>query len=332
MSLFASPRFFCQRSRIRIAFWATRLSFHTASGDPLDPLTEPARQISTLKPAFLVPSDYLDLSGKKAVPISCHASQSEAALITYTKKFPFPKLTDGFLYYHRHGCAAPLEGAVRFRARAAKPPWTFIRGRDLLLPSGHPWEIILPEVACRAEYATIRNQLLAEKLVTEQQLSQCRDIFADQEINPETTLFRLTQEFPVSFTGSINLAVVGETLHHLEFEDMFRVTNDGKTYHPWTGFGLVCFEPTTGPGPRMVNLRIKQTIGPIRSPIKGGRFKGILPPRNGILLAHTRRGGLAPVKWAHDIDADPTPTGAALRLLWDNHLQLSGASNTTANV
>ncbi|KAJ6482693.1 hypothetical protein C8R45DRAFT_1099958 [Mycena sanguinolenta] len=299
------------------------------SDNSLDSLTRSPRSISTLTTAFLGTSDYLDLSGEQTVSIAFPGSQNEAASITYTTtpNRPFPKLTDGHLYYHRHEHATPLECGIRFRTRAKKPPWTFIRGQDLLLPSGHPWEIILPEIACRAGYATIRDQLLGEKLVTEEQVSQCRDIFAGHEINPETTLFRLTQEFPVDFSGSINLAVVGETLHHLEFEDIFRVFDKCRSYHPWIGCGLVAFEPVAESGRRLVNLRIKGTVGRRWSKIKGGSFKGILPPRKGILLARTRRGGLSPVTWAHDIDADLSPTGAALRLLWDRQLASPASVN-----
>ncbi|KAF8207294.1 hypothetical protein K438DRAFT_2013787, partial [Mycena galopus ATCC 62051] len=203
----------------------------------------------------LAASNYLDLSGKVEVPIHCLASQSGAAstLIRYTstpkkKLLPFPQPTDGFLYYHREKDAAPLEGAVRMRICGKKRPWTFLNGRDLLLPSGCPWQIILPQVACGdANYTSMREQLLAENLVTEEQLAQCRCLFGDEEIDPQTTLFRLSQEFPVNFdSASPHLNLVGAaSVYRLELDGLF-VTNDGgKSRIPWKGSGRACLEPST---------------------------------------------------------------------------------------
>ncbi|KAJ7844832.1 hypothetical protein B0H13DRAFT_1546052, partial [Mycena leptocephala] len=66
-------------------------------------------------------------------------------------------------YYHRDPHATPLEGSLRFRVTADKDTAAF---HDLLLPSGCPWQIILPQLACRSNYSRILNELLEQKLVT----------------------------------------------------------------------------------------------------------------------------------------------------------------------
>ncbi|KAF8143427.1 hypothetical protein K438DRAFT_1783727 [Mycena galopus ATCC 62051] len=89
------------------------------------------------------------------------------------RSIPFPPQSIGFLFYYRDPDAAPLEGSIRFRVVPQNTPTTFHDGHDLLLPSGRPWQITLPQIACRAQYARIRAQLLQEKLATAEQLAQC---------------------------------------------------------------------------------------------------------------------------------------------------------------
>ncbi|KAF8171053.1 hypothetical protein K438DRAFT_1982330 [Mycena galopus ATCC 62051] len=328
------------RSRMRVAVLDSRWFLHTATYPPPEPPTSPP-QISTLNPALLSPSNYLDLSGKLEVPIHCLGSQSGAAssigyASTPTKKLPFPEFTDGFLYYHRDQDAAPLEGAVRMRIRGKKPPWTFINGRDLLLPSGCPWQIILPQIASSdANYDVIRNQLLADKLVTETELWQCHDIFGDKRIDPETTLFHLTQEFPVDFNSeSLRLNLVGaNSVHRLDLGCLFVTHDKNKSFPPWRGSARACLEPSTIPehiGRRVINLRFKEATSRVICNLPGGRYKGILKPRAGIFLLYTRRGGLAPVKWEYDIDTDTTPAGAILRYLWDRCKTIPNPPQTEA--
>jgi hypothetical protein len=148
---------------------------------------------------------------------------------------PFPARSTGFLYYRQEALAAPLEGSIRFRVTSNNAPLSFQHGRDLRLPSGSPWQITLPRIACAKGYSRISEQLLDENLVTQKQLSQCRDIFGDQLPSPELTLFRLTQEFPINFT-QLRLTIVGENaLHVLRLESPFRARFETKMCAPWTG-------------------------------------------------------------------------------------------------
>jgi hypothetical protein len=82
-----------------------------------------------------------------------------------------------------------MEGSVRFPVTPQNAPSSFQHGHDLLLPSGILWQIILPQVACRAAVSAIRDQLLEENLVMAEQLPQC--LATCGNLHPANTLFRV---------------------------------------------------------------------------------------------------------------------------------------------
>ncbi|KAF8133594.1 hypothetical protein K438DRAFT_1883731 [Mycena galopus ATCC 62051] len=292
----------------------------------------PRHIISTLNPALLVPGDCLDLSRRKTMkvcfPTSRPGSNAQASISyeryktpsQYSEISPFPTNCIGFLHYHRDRAAGPLEGSVRFRVTSGSAPSSFYDGHDLVLPSGCPWQILLPQLARRTMYSRIREQLLEEDLVTVEQLSQCLEIFGERgTIRPETTLFRLNQEFAVRFSGGIDITVVGEKLHRLRLSSLFRACSDGKAYFPWAGSGLACFVPSTRPqynGRRVVHMRITKIVTPLSCTVKGEKAKQS-KPEEGELLTHFRY-TRAPEPWAYDIDAKDTAVAVALRILWGN--------------
>ncbi|KAF8134729.1 hypothetical protein K438DRAFT_1947510 [Mycena galopus ATCC 62051] len=258
----------------------------------------PRRTISTLNSALLLPSDRLDLSGRKSVSVSFpkSAKDTEGTFSYETPNpeevTPFPPQSTGFLHYHRDRDAAPLEGSIRFRVTSQRAPLSLHDGYDLLLPSGLPWRITLPQVAYRTNSTTIRDQLLEENLATPEELSQCRDLFGSRRrIRPEYTLFRLNQEFPVKFSGWLQLTVVGKTTHMLQLNGMFDNSREGsRSCFPWAGSGLACFVPSISAahdGRRLVHLRITKIIDPVSSTGKeeGGK---VLKPEAGNLLSHSR--------------------------------------------
>ncbi|KAF7344833.1 hypothetical protein MVEN_01644600 [Mycena venus] len=371
MSLLTTPRLFCPRLRMRVAFslFAYR-SIHTeggsAQGDerlfdisPPGPALLP-QIISTLNPDLLLPTDYLDLSRLDSKAIRFPTSQRGSWLsIAYNANpsqgakppISFPDKSAGYLYYDRPQDAAPLEGGVRLRvvvpskaaaASPRSPSSTFHHGHDLLTPIGLPWQISLPQIACSARYAVLLAELLAEYLATENQLAQCRAIFAEGRrwrVEPESTVFRLGQPFPVNLAEGIDVTVIGrDALHRLWMPDVFRVSskeegepyNRAQSYAPWAGTALASFEPSSTPADsdprrRIVHLRFTHIspFTPIKTNMKNGaHFKGILKPRAGTFLTRTRRGGRAPVRWGCDIDVDSADgkgkVGEALRMLWDN--------------
>ncbi|KAF8194032.1 hypothetical protein K438DRAFT_1969329 [Mycena galopus ATCC 62051] len=235
-------------------------------------------------------------------------------------RIPFPDECAGFLYYHRVPHAPPLEGSIRLRVTPDNAPWSLQRGRDLLLPSGNPWQIILLQIASRKQYTGMSAQLLAENLVTQQQLTSCRSLFGYAKTLPENILFRLSQQFVVDLSSNIRLTVVGKALHSICW-DLFGIRPENKARFPWAGSALVRFEPSTSPehsGRRVVFLRVLRIITPV-SP----RFQHrMLKPEEGKLLAVSPPGG-GSKPWSYDIDAHrraPKCSTHAIALgdLWDN--------------
>ncbi|KAJ6535646.1 hypothetical protein B0H19DRAFT_1383129 [Mycena capillaripes] len=279
--------------------------------------------ISTLNSAVLKPTDYLDVSSKTMIRIRLQKSdrlQPIAYLGDPHRHFvPFPPHSAGFLYYHETAHASPLEGSVRLRVTPDKEPSSFSRGQDLLLPSGCPWQTILPQISTHKETAGFRDLLLHEKLVTEQQLERCRRVFAGRSvIYPHYILFRLTQEFPVHFHQAISLTTVGkDTLYRLNLNSTFVSTRDYVACYPWHGSALARFEraPVTDPMSRLVRLRFTKILSP---PVCAQRnYNGrVLKPEEGELLTLQIR-GRAPAPWAYNIDSKSQP-GVAFRALWDD--------------
>ncbi|KAF8161958.1 hypothetical protein K438DRAFT_1942224 [Mycena galopus ATCC 62051] len=285
--------------------------------------------LSTLNPDLLVAQDFMDVSRLAGVAVRfpnspnatkgrfCYRFEKDGSRI------PFPDHLTGFLYYHRHPHSAPLEGGIRFRVTPDNAPSSFHRGADLLLPSGAPWQITLPQVACRLQNERLCLQLLEEKLVTHQQISWSRKIFGTVQGNrrviaAEHLLFRLTQEFAIKFTRELQLSVVGPTaLHDLRCH-LFR-TRQRPDFFPFTGSAIARFEPSTSPeyaGRRVVHFRILKIISPVTCLADG--YQGlVLKPEEGQLLVHSihRR---PPKPWSYDIDENNTVLAVALRVLWDN--------------
>jgi hypothetical protein len=196
--------------------------------------------VSTLNPSRIIKTDYLDLSRRLTSTVRFPKSVKDTyTLLRYHNGpertvVPFPDQVAGFLYYHDDEYALPLEGSVRLRLTADYEPSSFPSGQDLTLPSGAPWQIILPRIACGEQHATLCAQLRRERLVTSKQLWRARRIFRySDNISPHLTLFRLSQQFPVDFSESLKLTAVGKTLlHPLIFDDIFR---DDRGMMPWTG-------------------------------------------------------------------------------------------------
>ncbi|KAJ7833875.1 hypothetical protein B0H14DRAFT_2799981 [Mycena olivaceomarginata] len=337
MPILTPARYFSRSLRTPVRSFNRRSLHKLLGGDafadslPSAPLPEGLLSVATLNPDLIGPSNYLDLASKKTVPIRFAASRSENVAgirVAYVVSRSFPRNARGYMYYSQPPDAAPI-GAVRFRLSKKNKPGAFGRARDdLRLVSGCCWQIMLPYIARLPKYAALLDQLLADNLVTEVQLARCRALFADETMVPEKTLFRLGQEFHVDFAEPMRFtAVVGDAVHHGELPGIFQTINDrGDPQRPWAGVGVAHFEPahttpnsdaSTGPR-RLLHLRFTHA-NDVRHATKGGRFKGLLKPRGGILLMTTRRGGLPPVPWVFDIDdCDSGSAGIALRALWDS--------------
>ncbi|KAJ7173149.1 hypothetical protein C8R46DRAFT_990954 [Mycena filopes] len=181
------------------------------------------RPVSSLDPRLLTSDDHLDMSKRRSVFLACppggsiplhHDGNNAPRYPTH----PFPENTAGFLYYHRPHDAAPLEGSVRFRCTPTPVPSSFATGHDLLLPSGVPWQILLPQLV-RIAVRPIMIQLAHQQLATQAQLTRAAELFGTRRIQPSITLFRFDQEFPLDFIHQFTLRAVGEnTIHRVNFK------------------------------------------------------------------------------------------------------------------
>ncbi|KAJ7036399.1 hypothetical protein C8F04DRAFT_1233167, partial [Mycena alexandri] len=91
-------------------------------------------------------------------------------------------------------------------------PSSFRKGRDLLGPSGFPWQTNLLQIAHVSRWYWVCEQLLQGNLVTTAQLAWCRDPSLPATI-PLLSLFRLSQEFPIISGGQNTFAFIGEGVH-----------------------------------------------------------------------------------------------------------------------
>ncbi|KAJ7035395.1 hypothetical protein C8F04DRAFT_1344255 [Mycena alexandri] len=256
----------------------------------------PQHLISTLNQTLIRPGDYLDLSNRRL---------SKAA---------FPENCTGFLYYHRDSRAAFLEGSIRFRRTSDAQPSSFPTGEDLLLPSGTPWQIILPQVA-RYSNGRFCDQLLRENLATTAQLDRCCSLFGTRHISPSLIIFRLQQEFPVNFDNGIRLTlVVGETL--LSITTLaFRATVHRVQCFPFTGSAIVRFEPSVDDGRRILRMRIVKIVAPVVCTLPEYKEGRISEPKEGQFLTVAHRGG-TPAPWQLDLGGK-SKFATAMRALWN---------------
>ncbi|KAJ7078743.1 hypothetical protein B0H15DRAFT_859995 [Mycena belliarum] len=305
--------------------------------------------LSTLDPSRLSFEDHLDLSGRTvhranfaAERASSNAALEESsrlvpgtktrvrkpeAIITYVQYYgnarvhlPFPSSTQGFLYYHPGSPTSPLGGSLRFRITPDPSPKSFHLGSDLLFPSGSPWRILLPQIACRIMFAKLGPQLVRDRLVTDDLLSRCRDLFQNRgRIHPDTTVFGFDSTFLVEFNKvGISQTVVGSRLHKMQLE-MFKTST--KSY-PWIGSALARFEPSTLPqyaGRRVLHLRFVKIIEFALRTLDDDqqseeRFEH---PEEGKLLTRCKRKYAPARPWAYDIDKSDSITPVALRDLWE---------------
>ncbi|KAJ7110574.1 hypothetical protein C8R44DRAFT_883708 [Mycena epipterygia] len=274
--------------------------------------------ISTLNPMLLESGDVLDISSQKCITICFPASTSGTKLSylwTNGGLLPFPPRSRGFLYYHSES-PSPLQASVRFRVTPDNTPSSFSRGQDLLAPWGLPWQITLPQIGHHAGYPKILQQILHENLATEEQLSQCREVFRNHLPYHRYTLFRLDSIFAVNFASNLTLMVVGDSLHPLKLEPF--TYRSCKRHTPWTGSALARFEASTRPehtGRRVVHLRIVKITQPVECTMENYTGR-VLKPEEGELFVVSSY-NRAPEPWAYDVDAKGT-CAAALRVLWHN--------------
>ncbi|KAF9063883.1 hypothetical protein BDP27DRAFT_1426437 [Rhodocollybia butyracea] len=180
-----------------------------------------SHNISTLDPARLVPSDFIDLKQQlhfavryRNMSIMLAAYKRTMKPKTYVYPLAFPAGSHGYLYLHRppadvHPCAATL----RFRIcdKLFPPQEGFSSGKDLLLPTGAPWEMDLLHLFTSKLVTNFREALLLDNLVSEEVLTQLDLLAAHQRSSRARNhlLFSFRQPFSVSMgQRSTTLSVV----------------------------------------------------------------------------------------------------------------------------
>ncbi|KAJ7082679.1 hypothetical protein B0H15DRAFT_436528 [Mycena belliarum] len=287
--------------------------------------------ISTLNPSLITPADYLDVSGQQmfflhsGLKPGAGDSEGRPAPVIYVHQkvrySRFPDNTHGFLYYDPHPHIAPLAGSVHFRVTHDSAPSSFARGHDLLAPSGAPWQLTLPQIACRPSFTPVASQLLRDCLVTEDLLSRCRAVFRSRtNIHQANVLFTFNSPFLVHFARDVHCFIAGETLRRLQLKLLFATSTEGTRHYPWTGSALARFEASALPeyaGRRMIHLRFIKILEPVAPLVDLKTYSGRMQrPQEGELFTVSHYGRL-PKPWAVDIDAPNSGPAAALRQLWD---------------
>ncbi|KAF9063887.1 hypothetical protein BDP27DRAFT_1334419 [Rhodocollybia butyracea] len=174
-----------------------------------------SHDISTLDPARLIPSDFIDL--KQQFHFAVRYRNISVMFATYKRivstiakgtkygcPLNFPAGTHGYFYLHHpptdaHPCAATL----RFRIcdKHLPPQKAFSSGKDLLLPKGAPWEMDLLHLFTSAYVTNFREALLLDNMISEEALSQLNGLVAAHRIRdrlPFRPVFSFRQPFSVS--------------------------------------------------------------------------------------------------------------------------------------
>ncbi|KAI0313661.1 hypothetical protein OF83DRAFT_1140378 [Amylostereum chailletii] len=169
------------------------------------------KDIHTLDPVRLQPSDYIHMGGQKYKVLLPQPRLSIEYLRGYTgrtrssdrEQSVFPPDTHGFLYYHPPTSLLPLdEGHLRFRITPSADRATFSQGKDLLYPDNEPWHIRGGRIAITKEYLHFRRMLLEDGLVTEAQLIEWGSRYSPRGKRLRDVIDDLEKPFFIDFEGA----------------------------------------------------------------------------------------------------------------------------------
>jgi hypothetical protein len=201
--------------------------------------------IHTLSAANLTCEDFvsLDKYAKRAY-VSCLNDKKKFAWITYgTEDFrvkPFPKGTQGFLYYAPGPKHAPIAGALRFRVTESRDPGAFHSGHNLIHHNGGtPWGITLLSLGTsRAIYRPLYDLLVSPKqprLISD----TLKDVLKTKTKITGTVVHSLGQPFMLDLSRSATICIasghsVGPGIN-TPILGVQRHAGDGKLHYPYTG-------------------------------------------------------------------------------------------------
>ncbi|KAJ7458505.1 hypothetical protein FB451DRAFT_1182697 [Mycena latifolia] len=144
------------------------------------------------------------------------------------------------------------------------------------------------DAACHGIYAGIGDQLVHERLVTQEQLSRCRDVFGDNgQIFPHWTVFRLDSTFLLL------------SVDWIRYSPLRALNAPEHTNH------------------RVLHMRIVKILKPVACNVdlRAHRMRMMQPEEGQLLTVRDNRSGITG-PWVYGID-DPKSTGAVAFRVWD---------------
>ncbi|KAI0351007.1 hypothetical protein OH77DRAFT_1430207 [Trametes cingulata] len=180
------------------------------------------RTLSTLHPARLRPSDFIDIAGMRnyaqimVPPAETGQLPAGTEWFNYMRVWTlrdswhdncFPSNARGFLYYHRASNAPPLSGAIRLRVTEEPDPALFPHGKDLLRDDGTVWSVPLLRMVRWHNYAPALPLLLRDGLVSAEELKHAAAMAAVHLHLRQVHAFG--QPFSILFGGQPRLLFIG---------------------------------------------------------------------------------------------------------------------------
>ena len=158
--------------------------------------------------------------------------------LTDPEHFPFPKRTQGHLYYcpPSPNCS-PISGTFRFRVipSTSDHPIDFAKGFDLLLPDGRLWELSLYNAIHLPEYAPLVQKLLDEKLIDAISVDAASKLPRFAVAKWSGVLYSLSDPFILALSRSKLMTIMTkDQLVHFRFRLAARV-NENHVQYPFSG-------------------------------------------------------------------------------------------------
>ncbi|RDB21699.1 hypothetical protein Hypma_011294 [Hypsizygus marmoreus] len=217
----------------------------------------PRQIISTLHPARITDSDFVDLSIGAPCARLYTSNSMRSSMIKYfggfNHRFLFPENCRGFLYYHLDPLLPAISGTVRFRVTQNSRASSFAAGTDLELPHCPiPWTIWLGVIVNSSTYAGLEELLRRDDLVSPSLLQRCKDLRRKNKLRVayHNMLFTLDQPFFYDVNTSPCISVVGlEGIERAQthFTREYKIRVQERCFHPYAGQCTIRFERSSRP-------------------------------------------------------------------------------------
>ncbi|KAF5377845.1 hypothetical protein D9615_006728 [Tricholomella constricta] len=275
-----------------------------------------SRRIQTLNRDLLTASDFVDLSHRREPTIKLHTGT--ACIIYLASKIhktePFPPNTRGFLYWHHDPSLPPTAGGIRFRLVPEPDPTLFSTGTDLLYPNAAPWTIHLVNLACSGAYASMKAQLIAERLVDTTSIESFEKTSPSPKYRWNSIfIHKLDQPFELDISRHLNvIRIISQTRSGKAYlTELLRDQRVSVQSFPYTGRILVRFEPSPfpeharpAPRPPVIVLRVLKILTPIKVILP--QYDMHVPvPVEGALLGKKPKGGFRNRVFSIDLERAP---------------------------